>query len=169
MPKENKNGKTTFTSEAESLFFVKHGVTGEWFKLARGNDQQIKTPGDNLRFYNDLKKVLQSNEILEVYRRRIARMLGGLLGLQPHALMIQLDRLEAVEKIKNQLQPQKVKNVEKNPKMPMAMIQFRQCVNLALELMSKHTHERDKERDVRRKRCDTATSDATSKYQSELN
>lgn len=94
--KEGKNGKITKSSESESLFFVKHGVTGDWFKLARGYDQQIRTPGDNLRFYYDLKKVLQSNEILEVYRRRIARMLGGLLGLQPHALMIGKDKDEAV-------------------------------------------------------------------------
>lgn len=73
-------------TEAEALFFVKHGVTSAWFKLARDWDRS----DGSLAFYEELKRVLDSPDLQEFYRRRIGRMLGGLMGLQPHASLLHL-------------------------------------------------------------------------------
>lgn len=128
-------------TEAEALFFVKHGVTSAWFKLARDWDR----PNGSLAFYEELKKVLDSPMLQEFYRRRIGRMLGGLMGLQPHASLLNKTPDEALEEVKKRLT-----TGGKMPKMPMAMSQFRQCVVLAKQLMKKHTKEEDELRAKRR-------------------
>ncbi len=135
--------------EAEALFYVKHGVTKEWFMLARDGKE------DKLSFLNDCQDLLNSKDLLIAYQKRINKMLDGLLGLEAHSALLHFSPEEALNevlfRIKNEKESKNSKN-PKNPKCPVSLAQFIQAIEETKKKFLKHTPDSDKKREERKQK-----------------
>lgn len=131
--------------EAEALFYVKRGVTKDWFVRAKDSDNE------NVQFYEECIFWLESEELRLAYQKRIEKMLAGLLGLESHASLVHLSPEAALDEVIVRISKiDSQKKNQKNPKFPVAICQYKQAIQKTKEKFEKHTLEADKKRAERK-------------------
>lgn len=119
------------------LFFIKEGVTEEWFEAIIGirhGNPALKTPV--LTFLIKILETLHSEQLINIYKKKITSMIQKtfLVDKKPrsHENVVREDSsLKIIEKLDNS---------SKKPKTALSICQFRQAIQIANSTLKRFTH-----------------------------
>ena len=119
------------------LFFIKEGVTEEWFEAIIGirhGNPALKTP--ILTFLIKILETLHSEQLINIYKNKITSMIQKtfLVDKKPKT-QEQVVREDSYTKI-----IEKLDNSSKKPKTALSICQFRQAIQIANSTLKRFTH-----------------------------
>lgn len=117
------------------LFFIKEGVTEEWFESIIGIRHQNadKKKQHNLDFLKKVLDTLRSDKLMDVYRRKITSMAKKIFVMDRKFVLEGHDRFdpETAEEWYKRIQ-QRLDLRNKKPKTALSILQFSHAINVAL-------------------------------------
>ena len=133
---------TTRKNESKSfehclLFFIKEGVTEEWFEAIIGirhGNPALKTPV--LTFLIKILETLHSEQLINIYKKKITSMIQKtfLVDKKPKS------QDQAVREDSHTKIIEKLDNSSKKPKTALSICQFRQAIQIANSTLKRFTH-----------------------------
>jgi hypothetical protein len=129
-PQPTKRNQGRFY-EHNALFFIKEGVTDEWFESIIGIRHLGLPKVPSTKLLEEILSTLYSENLVEAYKLKIESMLEKLFDCSEER-KIGMDFETQLQTVKNRLE-----FTSKKPKIALAIPQFRQAIKLSLSTLKK--------------------------------
>lgn len=130
---EKTKKRQSFIYEHSLLFFIKEGVTEEWFEAIIGiRNENPKHKKPCLKFLKKIIDTLKSEQLIQIYRSKIESMVKKTFYVRRKSNPRDTTE-ESFPKI-----IEKLENASKKPKIALSICQFKNAINIATMTIEKY-------------------------------